>query len=91
MANIKIKRINHAIQEELMNILFKEAKGPNTFCDLYYLKQNIDLNQIKLEDGEVEEVKYASTEEIEELYKQNQFKKGHYKMFKDCLEYLKTK
>ncbi len=26
MANIKIKRINHAIQEELMNILFKEAK-----------------------------------------------------------------
>ena len=72
-------------------ILFKEAKGPNTFCDLYYLKQNIDLNQIKLEDGEVEEVKYASTEEIEELYKKNQFKKGHYKMFKDCLEYLKTK
>ena len=72
-------------------ILFKEAKGSNTFCDLYYLKQNIDLNQIKLEDGEVEEVKYASTEEIEELYKQNQFKKGHYKMFKDCLEYLKTK
>ena len=26
MANIKIERINHAIQEELMNILFKEAK-----------------------------------------------------------------
>ena len=26
MANIKIERINHAVQEELMNILFKEAK-----------------------------------------------------------------
>ena len=26
MANIKIERINHAVQEELMSILFKEAK-----------------------------------------------------------------
>ena len=26
MANIKIARIHHAVQEELMNILFKEAK-----------------------------------------------------------------
>ncbi len=26
MANIKIERINHAVQEELMNILFLEAK-----------------------------------------------------------------
>ena len=26
MANIKIERINHAVQEELMNIVFKEAK-----------------------------------------------------------------
>ena len=40
MANIKIKRINHAIQEELMNILFKEAKDellksvPITDCEV---------------------------------------------------------
>lgn len=69
-------------------ILFKEACGKNTFCDLYYLKQNIDLNDIKLLDGEVTEVKYATIEEIEKLYKEGKFKKSHYMMFKDCLEYL---
>ena len=31
-------------------ILFKSVKGKNVFCDLYYVKQDIDLN----EDGEVD-------------------------------------
>ena len=68
-------------------ILFKEAKGKNTFCDLYYLKQDIKLEDIIKQDEEVEEVVYASKEEIEDLYNKGLFKKGHYMMFMDLLKY----
>ena len=68
-------------------ILFKEAKGKNTFCDLYYLKQDIKLEDIIKQDEEVEEVAYASKEEIEDLYNKGLFKKGHYMMFMDLLKY----
>ena len=57
-------------------------------------KKQIDVSLGTLYDVNksiVNSMKKLSTEEIEELYKQSQFKKGHYKMFKDCLEYLKTK
>ena len=68
--------------------LFKKASGKDTICDLYYLKQNIDLSAIKLLDDEVDEVKYATSAEIEELYNKGEFKKGHYKMYKDFLEFI---
>ena len=69
-------------------ILFKEASGKNTFCDLYYIKQDVDLNEIVVQEEEVSEVKFASIEEIDNLFDNGLFKKGHYMMFKDCLEYL---
>lgn len=68
-------------------ILFKEAKGKNTFCDLYYLKQDIKLEDIIKQVEEVEEVAYASKEEIEDLFNRGLFKKGHYMMFMDLLKY----
>ena len=69
-------------------ILFKEASGKNTFCDLYYIKQDVDLNEIVVQEEEVSEVKFALIEEIDNLFDNGLFKKGHYMMFKDCLEYL---
>lgn len=69
-------------------ILFKEASGKNTFCDLYYIKQDVDLNEVAVQEEEVSEVKFASIEEIDNLFDNGLFKKGHYMMFKDCLEYL---
>lgn len=69
-------------------ILFKEARGKNTFCDLYYIKQDIDLNKVIIQEEEVSSVKFATKEEIDDLFKNGLFKKGHYMMFKDCLEYL---
>lgn len=71
--------------------LFKEAKGKNTFCDLYYVKQDIDLNTITIQKEEVAEVKFATKKEIDEMLKSGIFKKGHYMMFQDCLKYLENK
>lgn len=69
-------------------ILFKKANGKNTLCDLYYIKEDIDLSKIKTQKGEVDDIKWASIEEIENLMNNNKFNKGHYMMFKDCLEFL---
>ncbi len=69
-------------------ILFKQASGKDTFCDLYYLKQNININKIFIQKEEVDDVKWASIEEINELMEKGVFNKGHYMMFKDCLKYL---
>ena len=54
---------------------------------LYYLKQDVKLEDIIKQDEEVEEVVYASKEEIEDLFNKGLFKKGHYMMFMDLLKY----
>lgn len=69
-------------------ILFKQASGKNTICDLYYIKKNIDLKNIIIQEEEVSSVKWASIDEINELMKNNEFKESHYKMFKNCLKFL---
>ncbi len=69
-------------------ILFKQARGKDTLCDLYYLKQNVDINKIKIQKEEVVEIKWANAKEITLLMEKNEFNKGHYMMFEDCLKYL---
>lgn len=69
-------------------ILFKRAEGKNTFCDLYYLKKNISLSDLTIQAEEVENVKWASIDEIKRLMKNDEFNKGHFMMFNDCLEFI---
>lgn len=71
--------------------LFKTANGKNTICDLYYIKKNIAIDNIKFQKEEVSNVKWASIDEINTLMNNNEFHKGHYMMFKDCLEFLNKK
>ena len=84
-----ITEVKEELGIEIKNpILFKQASGRDTLCDLYYLKQNIDISKIIIQKEEVDDVKWASIEEINELMEKGLFNKGHYMMFKDCLEYL---
>lgn len=69
-------------------ILFKQANGKNTICDLYYIKDDIDIAKITIQKEEVENIKWASIDEINNLMNNGEFNKGHYIMFKDCLEFL---
>lgn len=69
-------------------ILFKKANGRNTICDLYYIKDDIDIEKITIQKEEVENVKWASIDEINNLMNNGEFNKGHYMMFKDCLDFL---
>ena len=89
-----IEGIKTEVKEELgidikEPILFKKAAGKNILCDLYYIKQDININDVIMQKEEVEDVKYATEKQIHDLFKKEQFKKNHYMMFKDFLEYLK--
>lgn len=57
-------------------------------CDIYYLKKDINLDDIVMQESEVADVKYFTIDEIERLYQKGEFKKSHYYMFKDCLKNL---
>ena len=69
--------------------LFKTIKTEDDFVDIYYLKEDIDIKQIKIQEEEVEDVKWATIEEIKEIIKKEQFSETHKVFLKYCLEYLK--
>lgn len=69
-------------------ILFKTLKTEDDFVDLYYLKENIDIDKIKIQKEEVEEVKWATIDEIQNMIKNNIFSESHKSFFNDCLKYL---
>ncbi len=69
-------------------ILFKTLKTEDDFVDLYYLKANIDINDIAMQKEEVEDVKWASIEEIKKLINSGEFSDSHTEFFKYCLEFL---
>lgn len=60
-------------------------------CDMYYLKKDIDLNEIVMQESEVADVKYMPLEEIEDLYEKGEFKKSHYHMFHEFQKKLNQK
>ncbi len=59
---------------------------------MYYLKKDIDINDVTIQKEEVAYVKYASVQEILDLIKNNKFLKSHGLIFKEVLRYKhKTK
>ena len=69
--------------------LFKTIKTEDDFVDLYYLKEDISIDKIKIQQDEVEDVKWADKGEIENMIENGQFSESHTEFFEDCLEYLK--
>lgn len=68
--------------------LFKTLKTEDDFIDLYYLKENIDINKIKIQKEEVEDVKWVSIKEIQKMIQQGIFSKSHKTFFDECMKYL---
>jgi 8-oxo-dGTP pyrophosphatase MutT (NUDIX family) len=74
------------IKEELgvdvkanMLTLFKTIKTEDDFVDLYYLKA--DINDVKVQEEEVERVKWFSQSEIDNLIKDKLFLPEHIKFY----------
>ena len=66
--------------------LFYTDKRKYAFQDAYYLKKDIDMNEIIVQEEEVEYVKWLSVDEINTLIKNNEFREGNIKSFKKLLE-----
>ena len=81
------------IEEELGLIIdFNELKHIETikreyaFQDTYYLEKNIEIEDIKVQEEEVELVKWLSIDEIKELINKGEFRKGNIEAFENLLE-----
>lgn len=71
--------------------LFKTIKTEDDFIDLYYLKEDIDMNNIILQKDEVDEVQWATIEEIKDMIKKGEFSESHTEFFEFCLDFLNIK
>ena len=56
------------------------------YVAIYYLKKNIDINTLTLQEEEVESVSWMSIDEINNLINENKLRKGHIEPFKKVLE-----
>ena len=68
--------------------LFKTIKTEDDFVDIYYLKEDIDINNIKIQKEEVSDVKWATINDIEKMIKEGEFSESHREFFGDCIKYL---
>lgn len=85
-----------AIKEELneeLNIsvnndeieLFKTYKYENAFKDAYLIKKDFNIADFVIEEDEVDEVRYLSSEEIRILMEQGLIRKTNYDVINDIL------
>ena len=68
--------------------LFKSIMTEDDFVDLYYMNKDIDINDVVLQEEEVEDAKWATREEIEQLIEEDKFSKSHEEFYRYCLEFL---
>ena len=65
--------------------LIKTYKRSIAYQDVYYLKKDIDLSTLKLQDSEVEYVEWMSIDKIKNLIKEGEFRKGNIEGFKEII------
>ena len=80
------------LEEELgLKVIEKELKFLKTykhkkaFCDVYLLEKDIDINNLKLQKEEVENVYWLNKEEILNLINEEKFRKGNIESFKEFI------
>lgn len=88
------KTVIKEVKEELgLNLLSSEFNYVDTydykngFLEIYYVKKDIDINKLKLQEEEVEEVNWYSIDEIKDLIKDDKLRKGNIKPFEEILKY----
>ena len=70
---------------EIVSLGYKLVDFPLRF--LYYLKKDIYINDLKLQESEVKDVSFMNKDEIIDLINKGVMNKGHALMFKEILKY----
>lgn len=76
------EELNLDIENEEINLL-KTVIDDVHIIDIYHIKMNLDNNKIKLQKEEVDDYKIATTNEIEDIIKQDEFHKKHAEKYYD--------
>ena len=58
-------------------------KTDNIWTEEYLIKQDVDLNKIIMQEDEVSEVKFATFDEIEEIFKNGMFIKERWEFVRE--------
>lgn len=66
--------------------LVKIKRYEYKFTFLYLLRSNVNQEELRLQNDEVESVSWMSIAEIESLCKQGLFNRTHYELIRDCEE-----
>ncbi len=86
------------VKEELgIDINKDEVIEFNSGCDgkdcyrMYYIKKDINLNDINIQEEELSEVKYFSMEELEDMVNNNELNEDQVAFFKKCRNFIENK
>lgn len=67
-------------------MLFHTEQGPCAYLDSYYVKKNVVLSSLHLQQEEVASVSWMTVDEINQLINENKFRKGNINAFRTLLE-----
>jgi 8-oxo-dGTP pyrophosphatase MutT (NUDIX family) len=62
-------------------VLIKTLRTEDDFVDIYYLKIDVDLSAVRLQDTEVKDVRWASVQEVETMIGDGLFLPAHAEFF----------
>ena len=62
--------------------------GGSVINDVYLVKQDVDIKDIKLRENEVSDIKFATYDEIEKIYKDNMFMRNRWEFVRDEIKEL---
>lgn len=65
------------INAEELELVYQYRKDQH-FVDVFYIEKNIELSKLKLQEGEVQNVKFSSNKEIRNMVKKGEFYKYIY-------------
>lgn len=75
------------IKLNMENIQFiKHYKTGTVWLDTYLIKQDMNLDDITMQEDEVCDVKWATYDEIEELFNSNQFMKNRWEYVREIIK-----
>ena len=89
-----IKEAKEELDLELVKdeiILIASEKLDIAYCDIFYVHKNIPIEDFKLQKEEVDSVYWMREEEINNLIKEDKFRKSNIDKYYKVLEYLKEK
>lgn len=65
--------------------LINHYKTETVWLDTYFIRQDIDLNDIVLKEDEIMEVKWATYDDVRELFEGKQFMKNRWEFARDLI------